>query len=77
MLALLLVGVAGENIDIVEVGEKISELKRSKPSLALPSTWISGLTSISSMLRNLHAGIGPSDKGIRQLDPFRLHVVKR
>ena len=70
-------GLSGETVDIKGVAERISELKRCPSSLALPTTWNSGLTSLSAMVTNLNAGLGPSEKDIRQFDSFRTQVVKR
>ena len=77
ILGLFPTGAPGESIDIREAAERISELKRSPSSLALPQTWNSGLTSLSAMVTSLNAGVGPTEKDIRQLDSFRVQVVKR
>ena len=77
ILGLFPTGAPEETIDIKVVAEKIDELKRCPASLALPSTWNSGLTSLAAVVTNLNAGLGPSEKDIKQLDSFRLQVAKR
>ncbi len=77
MLDLFPVGKPLETVDIRAVAERIMELKRSPASLALPTSWNSGLTSLAAMVNNLNAGLGPSEKDIKQFDSFRLQVVKR
>ena len=77
ILGLFPTGAPGESIDIREAAERISELKRSPSSLALPQTWSSGLTSLSAMVTNLNAGVGPTEKDIKQFDSCRVQVVKR
>jgi hypothetical protein len=77
ILDLFPVGRPLEAVDIRGVAERIIELKRSPALLALPTSWNSGLTSLSAMVNNLNAGLGPNEKDIKQLDSFRLQVVKR
>ncbi len=77
MLDLFPLGKPFEAVDITGVAERIIELKRSPASLALPTSWNSGLTSLAAMVNNLNAGLGPNEKDIKQFDPFRLQVVKR
>jgi hypothetical protein len=77
ILDLFPVGVPVSFVEIRGVAERIHEIKRSPASLALPTSWNSGLTSLAAMVNNLNAGLGPNEKDIKQFDSFRLQVVKR